>query len=187
MKIQSIKKVRDGKYLKNYELNYINKAGKPKIFEIVSYRELESIDDIGTEISGVAIVAIKDNKLLLLHEFRMGANRYVYNLCAGRIEKGESLEDCVKRELYEETGLELVEIIDVLRPAYAAVTLSDVSNQLVFAKVKGEISDNTSENEEITAAFYDKIQVKNLLANEDFTSRAQSVAYSFINNIFDGK
>ena len=30
MKLLSIEKVRDGKYLKNYELTYLNKAGREK-------------------------------------------------------------------------------------------------------------------------------------------------------------
>ena len=36
MKFLGMKKVRDGKYLKNYELSYENKAGRLKTYEIVS-------------------------------------------------------------------------------------------------------------------------------------------------------
>lgn len=35
MKFLGMKKVRDGKYLKNYELSYENKAGRLKTYEIV--------------------------------------------------------------------------------------------------------------------------------------------------------
>lgn len=186
MKLIEIEKIKDGKYLKNYILKYLNKAGKEKKFEIVSYKELNSIEDIGKKSSGIAIVAVNNGKLLLLHEFRMGVNKYVYNLCAGRIEEGETVEECVRRELFEETGLELIKIKKALRPAYAAVALSDVSNQLIFAEVKGTISDQfSSENEEIIPAFYDKLEVENLLENYDFTSRAQAIAYAYINGALD--
>ena len=34
----------------------------------------------------------------------MGVNKYIYNLCAGMVEGSETIEECVRRELYEETG-----------------------------------------------------------------------------------
>ncbi|MDE7113556.1 MAG: NUDIX hydrolase, partial [Acetatifactor sp.] len=88
-KILDFQKVRDGKYLKNYEITYSNKAGKEKKYEIVSRRELNSIEDVGAAPSGVSIVATCGDRLLLLHEFRMGVNRTVYNLCAGMLNEGE--------------------------------------------------------------------------------------------------
>ena len=47
MELIKFEKVRDGKYLKNYELTYRNKAGKEKKYEMVSRRELADIADIG--------------------------------------------------------------------------------------------------------------------------------------------
>lgn len=185
MILNSINKVRNGKYLKNYELNYTNKSGKSKIFEIVSYNDINSIADLGNHVDGVVIVALVDKKLLLLHEFRMGVNKRIYNLCAGRIEKNESIEECVKRELFEESGLELLSICEILKPAYASVGLSDTANQLVIVKAKGNIEDHTSENEDIIANLYTKEQVENLLSEFTFASRAQSIAYSFVNGVFD--
>ena len=39
-----------------------------------------------------SIIALYKGKLLLLREFRMAVNDYVYNLVAGRIEPGETLK-----------------------------------------------------------------------------------------------
>lgn len=105
MKLLSLKKVHDGRYLKNYELTYENKAGRNKVYEIVSRKELHDTADLGRSTSGVSIIAFQGDKLLLLKEFRMGINKSVYNLCAGMLNEGESMEDCIRRELYEETGL----------------------------------------------------------------------------------
>ena len=85
MKLIKMEKVKDGRYLKNYELVYQNKAGKEKKYEIVSRRELSGIEDIGKKTSGMSIAAVKEGKLLLLKEFRMGVNKTVYNLCAGML------------------------------------------------------------------------------------------------------
>lgn len=76
MEFINFEKVKDGKYLKNYEITYLNKAGKEKTYEIVSRRDLKNIEDIGGTPSGVSIVATCRGRLLLLHEFRMGVNHF---------------------------------------------------------------------------------------------------------------
>ena len=104
MKLLKMEKVREGKYLKNYELTYLNKAGREKTFEIVSRKNLASPGELGAKPSGVSIIAYQGNKMLLLKEFRMSINKSIFNLCAGMLEEGESIEQCIERELYEETG-----------------------------------------------------------------------------------
>lgn len=180
MELIGFEKVKDGKYLKNYELTYLNKSGREKKYEIVSRKELKSADDLGAKPSGVSIVATSNDKLLLLHEFRMGVNRTVYNLCAGMLEKGEDLETCIARELYEETGLKIKEIKKILPPSFAAVAFSDTTTYIAFAEVDGDFEDNSSENEQIEAKFYSRQEVKALIDNgEPFSSRAQIAAYFF--------
>lgn len=179
MELIHLEKVKDGKYLKNYELTYLNKTGKEKTYEIVSRRNLETPEDIGRKSSGVSIVAIADGKLLLLREFRMGVNKEIFNLVAGMIEDGETIEDCIRRELYEETGLSVKRIIKILPPSFSAVAISDVCTNIVFVEAEGSFSDHTSENEQIYPAFYTKEQVRELLQTESFSSRCQLVAYMF--------
>ena len=180
MKLIKFEKVRDGKYLKNYEITYLNKQGREKKFEIVSRNELKSEEDLGKKPSGVSIVATCEDKLLLLHEFRMGANRFVYNLCAGMIEPDETIEDCISRELWEETGLKVARIKKILPASFAAVAISDTTTYTVFVEAEGQIEDHTSENEQIMASFYTREQVKTLLDTEPFSSRAQIAAYFFV-------
>lgn len=179
MKLIQLKKVADGKYLKKYELTYLNKADKEKKYEIVSRRELQDIADIGDKPSGVSIIATCGGKLLLLHEFRMGVNRTIYNLCAGMLEPDETIEECIARELYEETGLHIKTIHKILPPSFSAVAISDITTYIAFVEAEGEILDNTSENEKIDARFYSPEEVRELLETEYFSSRAQLAAYYF--------
>ncbi|MCI8930431.1 MAG: NUDIX hydrolase [Lachnospiraceae bacterium] len=183
MKLIKMEKVKDGKYLKNYELTYRNKAGKEKTYEIVSRKELSGIEDIGQKVSGLSIAAVNGDKLLLLREFRMGVNKIVYNLCAGMLEEGESLEQCIRRELYEETGLQVKRIIDILPASYAAVAISDTKTSIVFVEAEGEFEDHTSDNEWIEAGFYTKEEVRELLKTAEFSSRAQIIAYFFARGV----
>lgn len=179
LELIKFEKVRDGKYLRNYELTYLNKQGREKKYEIVSMNELGGPEDLGAKPSGVSIVATCDQRLLLLQEFRMGVNRTIYNLCAGMLEPGETIEECIARELYEETGLIVRRIRKILPPSYAAVAISDTSTYIAFVEAEGEFEDHTSENEQIQAAFYTREQVKRLLETEQFSSRAQMAAYFF--------
>ena len=112
----------------------------------------------------------------------MGVNKHIYNLCAGMIEEGETIEECIERELFEETGLRVKQIRTILPPSYAAVAISDVKTYIAFADVEGEISDHTSDNEDIKAAFYSKEEVKKLLDTKEFSSRAQMAAFFFANS-----
>ena len=180
MELLRMEKVKDGKYLKSYELTYKNKAGREKKYEIVSRSEISGPEALGRRVSGVSIVAYHEDKMLLLKEFRMGVNRYVYNLCAGMINEGESMEECIQRELYEETGLSVKKIRNILPPSFSAVAFSDVKTQIAFVDVEGDFGDHTSENEQIVANFYNKEEVRELLETEEFSSRAQMAAYYFM-------
>lgn len=180
MRLIRLEKLQDGKYLKKYALTYLNKEGQEKVFEIVSRRELTDVSQLGSLNSGVSIAATVNGRLLLLKEFRMGVNKQIYNLCAGMFEEGESPEDCIRRELYEETGLSLKSVKKLLKPSYAAVAISDIKSQIAFVEAEGSISDHTSANEWIEAGLYTVDEVKKLLETEEFSSRAQLAAYMYV-------
>lgn len=180
MKLLSMSEIDGGRYLHRYELVYENRAGREKHYEIVSRRAITSPEEIGCVSSGISMIVTQNGRMLLLKEFRMAINRSVYNLCAGMINEGESIEDCVKRELYEETGLKVKEIKKILPASYAAVAISDIMTNIVYVEAEGEISSEyASENEEIKAAFYDADELAAMLETEAFSSRSQLAAYQF--------
>lgn len=47
-----------------------------------------------------------DPHVLLIRQYRYAAAGYLYEVAAGRLERGESPVDCARRELREETGCE---------------------------------------------------------------------------------
>ena len=179
--LNSMQLSRDTKYLKNYTLNYTNSAGDEKIYETVSNFHYDSPAQIGEKASGVVIVGFRRDELLLTKEFRMGVNHLIYGLPAGHIDKGETPEECARRELYEETGLQIKKIHDVLPPAYAAPDLTDASAWLVIADVDGQFSDHTEDNEWIVPVFLTKKELRSLIKTARFSARAQIIDYSFIN------
>lgn len=183
MKFLGMEKVRDGRYLKNYELAYENKAGRIKKYEIVSRKELKGPQDLGNQVSGVSIVAFCEDRMLLLREFRLSINRRIYNLCAGMLEENETIAECIKRELYEETGLCVKRLLALLPPSFSAVGFSDTRTYIAFVEASGDLSDHTSENEEISARFYSRSEVRALLKTEAFSSRSQMAAFYFASGV----
>lgn len=180
MDLINIKKVHSGKYLKNYELTYLNKVGKEKKFELVSRKEISCKEEIGLRPSGVSIVGYQGDRLLLLREFRMSINKTIFNLCAGMMEENETIEECIERELFEETGLRVARYISILPPSFSAVGFSDTTTYAAFVEVEGKIEDHSSDNEKIEAGLYTREEVRRLMETEEFSSRSQMAAYFFV-------
>ena len=98
----------------------------------------------------------------------MGVNCTIYNLVAGLLEENETIEE-----------LSVKKINKILPPSFAAVAISDTMTQIAFVEADGEFEDHTSENELIEAAFYSKEEIRQMLETEQFSSRAQVIAYFF--------
>ncbi len=47
---------------------------------------------------------LSPDRILLIRQFRKPVEDFIWEIPAGRIEKGENLQDCARRELEEETG-----------------------------------------------------------------------------------
>src|SRR5207253_2401009 len=59
-------------------------------------------------------------RLVLEKEFRVPVGDYVIGFPAGLLEPGEGIEQAVRRELLEETGLEVVAVKRITRPVYSS-------------------------------------------------------------------
>ncbi len=172
-------------YLKRYGLTY-RTDGEEKRYEIVSRHAYSAAEELGQAVDGVCMVVLQKNRLLLLKEFRLGINRAIYNLCAGMIRPGETMEDCCRRELMEETGLSLVRLIRLFPPSFSAVAISDVRMQVALVEAKGKPGASDSAWESIESRFFTKKQVEKLLLKEEFSSWAQFTAFCFTRGGFDG-
>ena len=131
---------------------------------------------------GLVPFSINKDKILLQSEFRLATNRKVYNFPAGLIDEGETPEEAAKRELKEETGLDLVETIDVLSPSYASQGTSDELMVIVICKCSGEITNSIFVDEEIDARWYTKEEIKKLLDEGAYMSvRTQMFLWQWAN------
>jgi len=103
--------------------------------------EIESPD-------AVVIVPYLQDKLLIIKEFRLPLGDYEYSFPAGLVDKGESVIDAAKRELFEETGLVVTKIIKESPPVYSSAGLTDESCCYVYVECEGTPSTQHQESTE---------------------------------------
>ncbi len=181
MKFLNMKKVQEGNYIARYDIVYETGDGKEKIYEMISRdKNMKSYQDLTGRGPDAVVLIMHDEKgerILLNREYRMAAGRFVYNFPAGLIEPGETPEEGARRELWEETGLELVQIDDWIGESYSAVGFSNEKNVCVVGRAKGEFAPSTDPTEEIYAGWYTKEEVRGLLKDQYFAARTQAYCY----------
>lgn len=181
MKFVSIEKKESGKYITRYDVSYETVDHKTKVYEIISrnpnMKTREELADHSAD-SVVLIMHSEDGeKILLNKEFRMACGDFVYNFPAGLIDPGEDFMESARRELFEETGLTLIRVDDVLNESFSAIGFSNEKNVCVVGVAAGEFAPSTSTVEEIEAGWFTKEEIRNLLQKEYFAARTQSYCY----------
>lgn len=191
VRVNKVTMLADTKYLKLYNAEYINKSGTLRNWSIASRKNLETINNKffngGNEtIDAVVIIAkhIKEEKLVIIRQFRVPINDYVIELPAGLIDGKESFEEAVKRELKEETGLDLIEIdyTKTKEKVYVSVGMTDESVALVSCICDGVMStENLEEDEDIEVMMLSKDEARELLnSNENIDVKALLAIQNFI-------
>ena len=164
MKFISLKKVHSGNYIHRYDVTYETESGDKKVYEMISRNgDISTHEElIGQRPDAVVMIIFDETgeKILLNKEFRLATGEWVYNFPAGLIDGDETPEQASKRELFEETGLNLDEVTDVIPISYSAVGFANETNITVVGKASGNIRESDSEVEEIEAAWYTKEEVK---------------------------
>ena len=99
---------------------------------------------------GVAIVAVIDNSVILIRQFRIAIEREIVELPAGRLEPNEDPVSCARRELEEEIGYRAKELIS-LASYFSSVGFVDermhifLAQGLEKAKIKQEADERITE------------------------------------------
>ena len=187
MEFKEIKLKHKGQFLKLYDFIYINRVGNLKTYEVISRDNINNIEEVLENEPMAVVLFILDKthtKVLLNKEFRMAVNNYVINMPAGLIEAGETFEETAKRELKEETGLDLVKIIDIMPPTYSAVGVSNEKTVCIVCEADGVIGGNPEEDEDIEAFWVDKENAEKLLYGNNIllAARTQMLLYQWLNS-----
>ena len=172
-RIKSIITLNQTKFLNFYHAIYENKLGQEKNWFIASRKNEETIKKQYYEgqedrVDAVLLVAIHEEtqKLVMVRQYRVPLNDYIYELPAGLIDDGEDFRVSVARELKEETGLELIDINEKksCMKAYLSPGMTDESVAMVYCTCKGALSKQYLEaDEDIEPLLLSKEEAKVLL------------------------
>ncbi|AGX43561.1 ADP-ribose pyrophosphatase [Clostridium saccharobutylicum] len=187
-KIKKLKTLSETKFLKFYEAEYENKLGNMKTWTIASRKNEDVLNDRffkGKEDCDDAVVVVAlhkpSNKLVIIKQFRIPINSYVYELTAGLIDPGEDAKMTIERELMEETGLKVVEVIKVINKLYLSPGMTDESVMMAYCTCEGEINDKNLEDDEcIEAMLISQEESRKLLErNEKMDAKCFTILQSY--------
>lgn len=100
--------------------------------------------------TGVALVPFlmtpEGPRLVIIKEFRIPIGSYVWALPGGVVDKGETIVEAAKRELKEETGYDLVKVMQVSPAVCTSPHIVNEYTYIIMCMVEG--SPSNRENEE---------------------------------------
>ena len=142
MNVRSVEKLTDEKWLNLFAATYENR-GHTVRWVFASRRPDPHAGPPGAPPGdAVLIVPVLRNpgeppRLVLVREFRVPVGDFVVSFPAGLLEPGEPLEETVRRELHEETGLELAHIKRITQPLFTSGGMTDETVAFAFVEARG--------------------------------------------------
>lgn len=191
-RIKKVNSLLEGKFISLYDLEYVNKLNQNKHWTVATRKNKEAVEDFylnkaEDKVDAVAIVAyhVEYKKLVVIKQFRVPINDYLYELPAGLVDEDDTdIVESVKRELKEETGLNLVGVNANYSKdkTYLSPGMTDESVALVFCTCDGEISrDYLEDDEDIEAILISQEEAKDILkSNEKIDIKAFLMLQNFV-------
>lgn len=155
MKIFGIKKITAQPHLNLFSIDYADRNQTQKKWIFASRSDNPDAFDKNTASPDAVVVVpihCASGKIVLIKEFRVTLHGYQYGFPAGLIDPGETIEMAGKRELFEETGLETVDVLKQSPVIFSSSGMTDESISLLYVSCKGNpscINNEASEDIEI--------------------------------------
>ena len=155
------------KFVTLFAINYTDRKGTFKKWDMVSRKNQPKCITHDNRQPDAAIVIpyhSKEDKLVVIREYRVPVGDYIYEFPAGLIDPGEDPAFAACRELHEETGLNMVSMYRHSPAVYSSAGLTDEAVAMIFAEVTGTPSGkNNEDSEEIEIFLMDREEVRGLL------------------------
>lgn len=183
MKLKGIKKLTNERFLNLYDLIYENESGKEIHWTVASRFSEDQLICNSKELNASAVCIVpkvmKDGEpaIVIIKEFRLPINDYVYSFPAGLIEKGEDCVTSTIRELNEEIGATKIGNVKIVGTSLNSEGLTDESTTTVEAEILEFGEQNLQDDEDIK---YEIVKVKDL--NEYLKGKKASVRLQLIAN-----
>lgn len=157
MKILGVDKLSDTEWLNLYRVTYSLPGRDPRAWTIASRQEAPRCATGRFKTPDAVFIAAyhsPTSTIVVTREFRVALAGYQYGFPAGLVDAGESVENAARRELREETGLELTRVLRASPPLYSSAGITDESMVMVYVECAGEPSNRANEETEIIEVLF---------------------------------
>ena len=185
MEIKKADKLTNLKWLNLFDVAYRDKNGRDRTWQVATRaRQPKCVSNLFTEPDAVVIIPFhtSENKLVITREYRVPLADYEVGFPAGLVDEGESVEQAVRRELKEETGLNLTRVISTSPPVYSSAGMTDESVAMVYIECNGQPSTaGNAASELIEINFVSPLQAAKLCDNPTlkFDAKAWLVLFNY--------
>ena len=166
-KITSIKELKNPNFVKPVEINYIQ-SGKEKRWEAVLSHD--SVAILLYHASKKTFVLVKQLRVTVLNKNKN--NGYMYELCAGIVDKNCSNEQIAKEEILEECGYDVpVQNLEKISAFYTSVGISGTYQTLYYAQIDESMKVDDGgglEEEEIEVIYIPLSEAKEFMFDEHY-------------------
>ena len=186
MKIIDAAIVTRRKFVSLFSITYLNRKGDTRQWDMVTREGQPKCISGDIRRPDAAIIVPyhhREEKLVVIKEFRIPVGGYQYGFPAGLLDPGEDLAVAAGRELFEETGLNLTRIYRHSPAIFSSAGITDEAIAMVFAEVDGTPSTLHNEgSEDIEVFLMDRDELRSLLARRDivFGARAWLAMDAFV-------
>jgi len=190
--ILSIEKITDNRFLNMYNIHHENKVGKKGLYHIASRgKDMEhlKINTRKNTPDGVIIYSIygeKRDRMVLVRQYRLSIDDYIYELPAGLVDEGETYAQAGARELKEETGLDFEPLqVDEMyhKPFFTTIGMTDESCATVYGYASGNISSEGLEaNEQLEVVLADRTEIRRILKEENVSMNCGYLMMHFLHH-----
>lgn len=132
---------------------------------------------------GVAVVAFKNGRIILVRQFRKPVEETLLELPAGKIGRDEDPFDCALREMEEETGLVPVNL-KLLTYIYPAPGFSSEKLYLYFADEFNEGTVNRDHDEFMDVVTFEPKEVLRMIENGEINDAKTICGFLLFNQFF---
>lgn len=175
-RINKLTTLAETKFLSLYNAEYTNKGGNKKNWTIASRKSKEDLEEVyfnNKELQDDAVLIVpyheEEDKIVVIRQFRVPINSYIYEMPAGLIDKGEEYLVSVKRELKEETGLDIINISEknIKSQLFLSPGMTDEAVTSALCTCSGVLSKGyMEEDEDIEPILLSQKEVQELLKKD---------------------
>ncbi len=178
MKITGATIIAKFKFVTLFAVSYLDRIGRSKQWHLVSRSDPpKCISGENHQADAVIMVPFhrRQQKLVVIKEFRIPVGDFQYGFPAGLLDPGEDMFTAAKRELHEETGLELVKVYRHSPAIFSSAGIIDETIAMVFVEVQGTPTTRFArESEEIEIFLMDRSEIGHLLRRSDIIFGARA-------------